>query len=112
MLHPARGISAVFGLIVACLAASAASAQAQQPVQTLGGLSFAVPDGWRYEHTPGEDFANMAWKNANGAFAIIVMTEPVVTSGSLEKDFAAAWRARWSRIHGSGCPRRSTISTA
>lgn len=60
-------------------------------VKTIGPLSFAVPDGWKYE-TSAPDRADMVWQNSNGAYLIILLTAPQPSSGDGDKDFALAWR--------------------
>ena len=65
---------------------------AMADVKTIGPLSFAVPDGWKYE-TSAPDRADMVWQNSNGAFLIILLTAPQPSSGDADKDFALAWRA-------------------
>ena len=47
-------------------------------VKTIGPLSFAVPDGWKYE-TSAPDRADMVWQNSNGAYLIILLTAPRVS---------------------------------
>jgi hypothetical protein len=61
-------------------------------VQKLDNLSFAVPEGWKYESNPAAGNADMVWTNANGAYCIIAITKPVPSSGSVETDFAVTWR--------------------
>ncbi|HYL93441.1 MAG TPA: hypothetical protein VEW69_09820 [Alphaproteobacteria bacterium] len=85
MSHPIRRIAAVLVFFFAL----AASAQ----VQKLDNLSFAVPDGWKFEYTPDGQHADMVWTNANGAFCIILLSKPTASSGSVENDFAATWRS-------------------
>ena len=65
---------------------------AMADVKTIGPLSFAVPDGWKYESS-APDRADMVWQNSNGAFLIILLTAPQPSSGDADKDFALAWRA-------------------
>jgi len=60
-------------------------------VKTIGPLSFAVPDGWQYESS-APDRGDMAWKNSNGAYLIILLTAPQPSSGNADRDFAVAWR--------------------
>jgi hypothetical protein len=60
-------------------------------VKTIGPLSFAVPDGWKYE-TSAPDRADMVWQNSNGAYLIILLTAPQPSSGDADRDFAIAWR--------------------
>lgn len=75
------------------LLALAASAQ----VQKLDTVSFAVPQGWKFEYTPDGNHADMVWMNANGAYCIILLSKPVASSGSVEQDFAATWRVAVER---------------
>ena len=82
MCRPIRAAALLFMLTLASFA----------QVQKIDNLSFAVPDGWKYEYTPGAEQADMVWTNANGAFCIIVLTKPVTSSGDVEKDFAVTWR--------------------
>jgi len=88
MPNPFRRFAALFVLVIAFLFSLAASAQ----VQKLDSVSFAVPNGWKYEYKPGEDHAYMAWTNANGAYCVIFITRPVLSSGNAERDFAVIWR--------------------
>ena len=60
-------------------------------VKTIGPLSFAVPDGWKYE-TSAPDRAEIVWQNSNGAYPIILLTAPQPSSGAADRDFAIAWR--------------------
>ncbi len=60
-------------------------------VKTIGPLSVAVPDGWKYE-TRAPDRGEMVWQNSNGAYLIILLTAPQPTSGAADRDFAIAWR--------------------
>jgi len=82
MCRPIRAAALLFMLTLASFA----------QVQKIDNLSFAVPDGWKYEYTPGAGQSDMVWTNANGAFCIIVLTKPVTSSGDVEKDFAVTWR--------------------
>jgi len=82
MCRPIRAAALLFMLTLASFA----------QVQKIDNLSFAVPDGWKYEYTPSAGQADMVWTNANGAFCIIVLTKPVTSSGDVEKDFAVTWR--------------------
>jgi hypothetical protein len=82
MCRPIRAAALLFMLTLASFC----------QVQKIDNLSFAVPDGWKYEYTPGASQADMVWTNANGAFCIIVLTKPVPSSGDVEKDFAVTWR--------------------
>jgi hypothetical protein len=60
-------------------------------VKTIGPLSFAVPDGWKYE-TRSPDRAEMVWQHNSGAYLIIALTVPQPSSGDADRDFAIAWR--------------------
>ncbi|MBZ5525693.1 MAG: hypothetical protein LAP21_26015 [Acidobacteriia bacterium] len=76
------------GALLVFMLSLAASAQ----VQKVDNLSFAVPEGWKYEYKPGDDHADMVWVNANGAYCVILLTRPVQSSGNAETDFAVTWR--------------------
>ena len=65
-------------------------AQAQNfGVQTVGDVSFAVPDGWAY--TAGPDFGAMVYKEGNQFWLASVYTS-MPSSGDPNADFKAAWR--------------------
>lgn len=66
---------------------------ASAQVQKLDSVSFAVPEGWKFEYSPGGNNADMVWTNANGAYCIVVLSKPVPSSGDAERDFAVAWRS-------------------
>ena len=71
-------------VIVLCI--SAASAQ----VQTMGDISFAVPDGWEYSLHPGEDHATLSFGQSGNVWAVAVF-KPLHSSGNADADFRAAW---------------------
>lgn len=71
-----------------CLFAVFASAQ----VQNLGDVSFAVPEGWKYEYKPGNDYATMT-VTSGPVSCVVIITRPVASSGNAERDFASAWRS-------------------
>lgn len=83
MVSPMRTIAAL--LFMVSLAASA-------DVQKLDSLSFAVPDGWKFEYSSGKDGADMVWMNDKGAYCIIALSKPVQSSGNVDTDFAVTWR--------------------
>jgi hypothetical protein len=58
-------------------------------VQTVGDVSFAVPNGWSY--TTGPDFGAMVYKEGNRFWLASVYT-PMPSSGNPDEDFKAAWR--------------------
>ncbi len=60
-------------------------------VKTIGPLSFAIPDGWKYE-TSAPDRADMVWQNSSGAYLILLVTAPQPSSGDTDRDFGLAWR--------------------
>lgn len=68
--------------------AMAASAFAQ--VQTVGDVSFAVPEGWTYQGTA--DGGLMLLKQDQN-FWVITVHAPRPTSGDQNADFKAAWRS-------------------
>jgi hypothetical protein len=71
----------IFGLI------TGVSATAQ--VQTVGDVSFAVPDGWHYQQGP--DYGGMVLKTDTRFWVLAVYT-PMPSSGDPNADFRAAWR--------------------
>jgi hypothetical protein len=76
--------------LVSALTVFAAFAQAQAGgVQTVGDVSFAVPDGWGY--TKGPDFGAMVYKQDN-RFWLASVYSPMPSSGDPNADFKAAWR--------------------
>ena len=79
MSYPIRRVVAALVFMVALTA----SAQ----VQKIDDLSFAVPEGWKYESNPAAGNADMVWTNANGAYCIIVLAKPVPSRGNIETDF-------------------------
>ena len=87
------------------LLVAAASAAAQ--VQTLGDVSFSVPEGWKYQQKPGADFAGMALQQGNNYWVMAVYTPMPFQrrrhSGPQSR--MAADRARWERL-----PRSSAAS--
>lgn len=58
-------------------------------VQSVGEVSFAIPDGWSFQ--PGRDFGSMAMK-ADTRFWVIAVYSPMPSSGDANADFKAAWR--------------------
>jgi hypothetical protein len=67
------------------LSLAVASAQ----VQTVGDVSFAVPDGWQYQQGP--DFGAMTLKSAN-RFWLVAVYSAMRSSGDPNADFKTAWR--------------------
>jgi hypothetical protein len=104
MLPLARRVSAFLAITMVCLIWLPASAQTPKQVETLGVLSFAVPDGWLYEYDPALDIGYLGWKHANGAYAVILLAGAIQSSGNAEKDFADAWRAEVEPDLGKGLP--------
>jgi hypothetical protein len=70
-------------LVILC----AVSAFAQ--VQTVGAVSFAVPNGWEYKQGP--DFGAMTMKSGNRFWVVAVYTD-MPSSGDPNADFKAAWQ--------------------
>jgi hypothetical protein len=58
-------------------------------VQTVGDVSFAVPDGWRYQ--PGRDFGAMVLKT-DTRFWVVAVYSAMPSSGDANADFRAAWK--------------------
>jgi hypothetical protein len=69
------------------LIAIAASAIAQ--VQTVGDVSFAVPEGWTYQGS--KDGGLMMLKQGTN-FWIVTVHAPRLTSGDPNVDFKTAWQ--------------------
>src|ERR1035437_11069113 len=66
---------------------SLAFASAQ--VQTVGDVSFAVPDGWQYQQGP--DFGAMTLKTDN-RFWLAAVYSAMPSSGDPNADFKTAWK--------------------
>lgn len=98
-------------LILSALAVFAAFAEAQAGgVQTVGDVSFAVPNGWSY--TTGPDFGAMVYKESNRFWLASVYT-PMPSSGNPDEDFKAAWRRVVLAIAGfQGVPGYSPYSVS
>jgi len=58
-------------------------------VQTVADVSFAVPDGWKYQ--PGGDFGSMSLTQGKNFWLMAVYTS-MPSSGDANKDFVAAWK--------------------
>src|ERR1051326_2595718 len=76
---------ALIGLLFAMVCAAPAFAQ----VQTVGDVSFAVPEGWVYQ-AAGDGGLMLLKQDAN--FWIITVHSPRPTSGNQNADFKAAWQ--------------------
>jgi hypothetical protein len=74
-------------VIAVLLLVSARSAVAQ--VQSVGSVSFAVPNGWSYQQ--GRDFGAMTMKSDSRFWIIAVYTE-MPSSGDPNADFKVAWK--------------------
>ncbi len=72
----------LFLLLVSALAVSA-------QVQTVGDVSFAVPDGWQYK--PGANFGAMTL-SAGQNFWFLAVFSQMPSSGNPENDLLAAWQ--------------------
>jgi hypothetical protein len=66
---------------------SVACATAQ--VQTVGAVSFAVPEGWSYQRGP--DFGAMSLK-ADSRFWVVAVYTDMPSSGHPNADFRSAWK--------------------
>ena len=71
-------------LLLVCLSAVSAFAQ----VQSVGDVSFAVPDGWTYK--PGAGFGTVVLSSGQNYWFMAVFA-PVPSSGNPAADFDAAW---------------------
>lgn len=58
-------------------------------VQTVGDVSFAVPEGWQYK--PGADFGGLVLSSGQNFWLIAVYTA-MPSSGNAEADLQAAWK--------------------
>jgi hypothetical protein len=58
-------------------------------VQTVGDVSFGIPDGWQY--TQGPDFGAASLKT-NDRFWLVAVYTPMPASGNAIADFKAAWK--------------------
>lgn len=80
----------VFHAVLLGLVTLAIGAHAQTGrVQTIGDVSFAVPDGWAYQAAP--DFGGMAYKEGT-SFWFFAVYVPMPASGDPVADFQAAWK--------------------
>ena len=77
---------ALIGLLLAMVTAAPAFAQ----VQTVGEISFAVPEGWAYQ-AAGDGGLMLLKQDAN--FWIITVHSPRPTNGNQNADFKAAWQS-------------------
>ena len=75
-------------MLLAVLLLSVLATAAVAQVQTIGEVSFAVPDGWQYQQGP--DFGAMVLKTSDRFWMIAVYT-PMRSSGNPDADFKAAW---------------------
>ncbi|HEY7403676.1 MAG TPA: hypothetical protein VIB39_09155 [Candidatus Angelobacter sp.] len=67
----------------------ATSALAQ--VQTVGDVSFSVPDGWQYAPNAGAGFGMMTLKQGNN-FWVMTVFVPWPSSANANTDFNTAWQ--------------------
>jgi len=94
-------------------------AQAQTGrVQSIGDVTFAVPDGWAYQ--AAADFGAMAYKDGNSWWFFAVYAS-MPSSGDPVADFKAAWKRivlstgkykdypGWGSYSTTRCPRRRAI---
>src|SRR5512137_2941775 len=77
-------------VLIVSLCALAAFAKGQNfGAQSVGDVSFAVPDGWTY--SVGPDFGAMVYKQDTRFWLVSVYTS-MPSSGDPDADFKAAWR--------------------
>lgn len=74
-------------VILFLLFAAATTVSAQ--VQTVGDVSFAVPDGWQYK--PGADFGAMSLTSGQSFWLLAVFSQ-MPSSGNAEADLLSAWQ--------------------
>ena len=80
---------------------SVAAASAQ--VQTVGDVSFAIPDGWTYKQ--GSDVGAMVMK-ADTRYWVVAVYSAMPSGGNANADFRAAWK-RVVLARAGGLPRSS-----
>jgi len=74
----------ITNLLIFCFLGCTAFAQ----VQTIGDMSFAVPEGWTYTGTPAGGLMTM--KSGNNFWLMAIFT-PMPSSGNTETDLLNAW---------------------
>ena len=74
--------------ILICVFLFAGGAAAQ--VQSLGEVSFVVPDGWEYSVEASGDHATLSTIQ-NGQVVALAVFRPLRSSGNPDSDFRAAW---------------------
>src|SRR6266550_6160239 len=74
--------------VLFCVFLFAGSAAA--PVQSLGEVSFVVPDGWDYGVDASGDHATLSTIQ-NGQVVALAVFRPLRSSGNPDNDFRAAW---------------------
>jgi hypothetical protein len=72
--------------ILGCFSAASALAQ----VQSLGDLSFVVPERWRYDQKPGSDVSSLTRSDGRN-FCTLFIIQPFPKSNNLDRHFARAW---------------------
>src|SRR5215469_16382997 len=86
---------ALFALVLMITAPSLTQTQTQAQVETVGDVSFAVPEGWTYQAST--DGGLMLLKQGAN-FWIITVHAPRPTSGDQNADFKSAWQAVVSTV--------------
>ena len=91
---------ALFILLFALAIATPGAAQAPASsagVQTIGDVSFAVPEGWQYQAASNSSGGLMLLKQGQN-FWVITMYAPLRPSGDANANFKAAWLSAVSTI--------------
>ena len=83
------------GALITLLLAIVFAVPALAQVQTVGDLSFAVPDGWSYQ---GAKDGGMMLLKQGSNFWIVTIYGQRPASGDQNADFKSAWRAVVSSV--------------
>src|SRR2546426_4554756 len=59
--------------------------------RTLGGMTFALPAGWKLDQPAGQDHATLTYADAK-RYCIISLYQPIA-SDNIEIDFVREWQA-------------------
>lgn len=77
-------------LLLLGLSAFTTLAQTNSDVQTIGDVSFAVPEGWTY--AAGAGGGGMMSLKDGQRFAVMAVWPPMVSSGNVDVDLETAWK--------------------
>jgi hypothetical protein len=59
-------------------------------VKSIGEVSFAVPEGWKYESAENHDFATVMLTQGD-RFWVVAVYNTISSSGDADRDFASVW---------------------